>query len=271
MARKPAFIRHSRRREAEIQARLLRALEGRFRRRVAAVVAEQSYRYLTAYRSDGVVPAENASSREAFSRLYQQIAEDAARVFGARVVTQGKALGHILERKNFVDMFRGIARAWVQGEAVRRRITYVSETTRQRIVDEVDRGQRDGLGIDNIAEGISERIPQISRHRGALIARTETHGAANHAMHETAKETGLPLVKEWVSTEDRRTRRFGKNAEYDHHSMNGQTRPMDEPFSMPRRGGRPLEIMYPGEVGKPGAATINCRCAVVHTVEGLDD
>jgi uncharacterized protein with gpF-like domain len=87
-------------------------------------------------------------------------------------------------------------------------------------------------------------------------------------MHQTAKQTGLNLIKKWVATEDARTRSIARDDQFDHVAMDGQTRPMDEPFDMPWLGeaGEPLAIMYPGEAGLPGGATINCRCASVHKV-----
>jgi hypothetical protein len=274
MARKPAFISHSPEREAAIQSRLLDVMETRFRRKIAGVVADESKRYLEAYQELGYVPAPSDDDVQAFRDLYKEMALQTVRTFGARVVSQGKALGYDLEAKQeggFAALFRSLALAWINLEPIRKRITRVTETTRSRIVSEVARGQQDGLGVDAIAKGINNRVPSISRARGALIARTETHNAANYAMHETAKSTGLELEKEWVSTEDARTRNFGDDAEYDHVSMHGQKRAMDEPFSMPWIGGPDLLIMYPGEAGKPGAATINCRCSSIHRVVGLDD
>jgi hypothetical protein len=159
---------------------------------------------------------------------------------------------------------------WINLEPIRRRITSVTETTREQIVRQVARGQDEGLGVEAIAKRINKAVPQISRTRGALIARTELHSAANYSMHETAKTTGLQLKKEWVSVEDARTRTFSDDDEYDHVSMNGQQREMDEPFLMPWVGGPDLAIMYPGEAGKPGAAVIGCRCAVVHSVVNFD-
>lgn len=274
MPRKPAFTSHSPEREAEIQSRLLNALEARFRRKIAGVVSDESRRYLKAYEDIGYVPAPSDDDVRAFRDLYQDMGFVTVRTFGARVVSQGKALGHDLECKQeggFAALFRSLALAWVNLEPIRRRITAVTETTRNRIVSEVAKGQAEGLGVAEIAKGINKRVPAISRTRGALIARTETHNAANYAMHETAKSTGLELEKEWVATEDARTRRFGDDAEYNHLAMHGQKRDMDEPFAMPWLFGPDLAIMYPGEAGKPGAATINCRCSVVHSVKSLDD
>ena len=269
---KPAFIRHSPEREAQIQRRLLDVAEGRFRRKLAKVIRDESEQLVAKYRELGYVPAPTDDDFRAFKDVYFDIGQVSARAFGSRIVAQGKAAGLILETKvSFTDLFLSLATQWVNLEAIRRRITYVTENTRERIVRQVSQGQDEGLGVEAIAKRINQAVPRISRTRGALIARTETHGAANYAMHETAKTTGLDLVKEWVSVEDARTRRFAQKnpAEYDHVSMNGQQREMDEPFQMPWIGGEPIAIMYPGQAGLPGAATINCRCAVVHRVKGF--
>lgn len=266
----PAFIRHSPEREAAIQRRLLDVAEGRFRRKLAKVIRDESEQLVAKYRELGYVPAPTDDDFRAFKDVYLDIGKVTARAFGSRIVAQGKAAGLILETKiSFTDLFLSLATQWVNLEAIRRRITSVTETTRERIVRQVAAGQDDGLGVDAIAKRINKAVPKISRTRGALIARTETHGAANYAMHETAKTTGLDLVKEWVSVEDARTRNFGDDAEYNHVTMNGQQREMDEPFAMPWIGGDPIAIMFPGEAGKPGAATINCRCSVVHRVKGF--
>ena len=265
---KPAFIRHSPEREAAIQRRLLDKLEGQFRRKIAATISEESGQLIRGYENLGYVPAATDDDFRAFRDLYMEIGLASARVFGSRIVSQGKAAGLLLETKiSFTDLFRSLALAWVNQEAIRRRITYVTENTRERIVREVAQGQEAGLGVQAIAKQINKRIPKISRTRGALIARTETHGAANHAMHETAKTTGLDLIKEWVSVEDARTRSFGDDDEYNHVTMNGQKREMDEPFDMPWIEGGTIPIMFPGQAGLPGAATINCRCAVIHVVK----
>lgn len=272
MSRKPAFISHSAEREAQIQGRMFVVLERRFSRRITAELITASENLLTGYRAVGYVPAMSDDDIAAIRWAYLDLARGSAKTFASRIVTQGKSLGHDLETKDMslVDFFAALAQSWINLEPIRRRIQAVSETTRLRIVRIVERGQIGGLTVDDIAKQIAEEVPAISRIRGALIARTETHGAANYAMHETAKQTGLDLEKEWVSVEDHRTRRIGMDDEFDHMSMTGQKRPMDEPFHMPMRSGGVLPIMYPGEAGKPGGAVINCRCVAVHAVIGLD-
>ena len=273
MARKPAFISHSREREAQIQGRMLDVLERRFRRQIAEAIVQESDEILSGYRDLGYVPPASDDAARRFRDVYRSLALASIRTFGARVVTNGKAAGRQIETKQeeggFAAFFRALANAWINLEPIRRRITSVTETTRDQIVRQVSNGQQQGLGVAEIAKRIDDRLPEISRQRGALIARTETHGAANYAMHETAKSTGLELVKEWVAVEDHRTRAILRDDAFDHVAMDGQKRDMDDPFDMPwiGGGGEPLKIMYPGEAGKPGGAVINCRCAVTHQVK----
>lgn len=275
MAGKPAFIRWSREREAEIQSRMLDVLEAQFRRQIRAAIIAESDRILAAYRELGYVPPASDDDVLRFRAVYQAMALAAVRAFGRRIVTQGKAAGHDMEHKaegGFAALFQALANAWIALEPIRRRIQSVTETTREMIVAQVSKGQQDGLAVDEVSRNISKRLPQIARSRSAIIARTELHGAANYGMHETAKSTGFDLVKEWVAVQDARTRRFAFDDQFDHMAMDGQTRPMDEPFSMPwlGGGGEPLPIMYPGEAGKPGGAVINCRCASIHKIADLD-
>ncbi len=271
MARKPAFISHSREREAQIQRRMLDVLERTFRRRFATLISQQRADLVRRYEIVGEVPGLSETNAMQTAQVYQDLARASARTFGRRIITRGKSDGLVETKEEpgfWEQFFNDLSAAWAQNELIRQRIVSVTETTRAQIVAEVAKGLDEGLSIDSIAKAITERTPAISRWRGALIARTETHGAANFAMQKTAKETGLDLVKEWVSTEDHRTRRItGKDPDqFDHVSMDGQTRAMDDAFDMPRLGGGAIKIMYPGEAGLPGGATINCRCAIVHSL-----
>lgn len=277
MARKPAFVSHSPEREAQIQDNMRQALEAKFRRGIAERLDGISGDLLAGYRELGYVPPPSDDHFAAIRSAYHGIALASTMAFGQRIITRGKAAGVILETKQIDPerLFIALANAWVQMEAIRRRITSVTETTRERIVQMVAQGVEEGLSVDEIAALIADRVPGINRWRGALIARTETHGASNFAAHETAKASGLTLTKTWVSVEDHRTRDSGEADgdvdEYDHRAMNGQTVDMDEPFLMPWRDGPDLPIMYPGEAGKPGGAVINCRCASVHSIKDIDD
>lgn len=234
---------------------MLLLLERTFTRRLAQEIRRESASILNRYTETELLPPYSGKHVENITRLYRQMTEAAVEVFGQRIIEQGKEAGLILETKNFADTFRKMAQQYIALEMIRRRITSVAETTRQQIVDQISAGEAEGLGVAEIARQISKNVTMIARNRGALIARTETHGAANYGANEAAKETGLKLRKEWVAAEDERTRTA-------HVDADGQVVDMDQPF---RVGGELL--MYPGDPAGSAGNIINCRCAVSHIVD----
>lgn len=243
------------RKEQRRQQRLLLMMERRFRRVVASEIARASQEMLATYRQTGQAPALPNDHAQRIAEIYQQMAEVGIETFGERIVGQGKHLGLVLERKSFIEFFRRLALDYIETEMIRRRITNVAETTRQQIVNQIMKGQQAGDGIDTIAKRISSNVGIISRQRGALIARTETHGAANYGADGAARATGLTLQKEWVAAEDERTR-------IAHSEADGQIVDMDQPFDV---GGELL--MFPGDPIGSAGNIINCRCAVSHLVD----
>ena len=241
------------RREQRRQSILLDRLEQGYRATIARVLAAGIDDALRVYELTGEVPPVRDMT-ERLEALFASIAETSVRIFGSRVLDQGKALGHDLERKNFAATFRRIAAAYVAQEAVRRRITSIAETTRQQIVNAVGQGYREGLGTAAIGKRIRDNVQGLTVWRAAMISRTETHGAANYGAQEAAKETGLVLRKEWVAAADERTRE-------DHVAADGQVVDMDEPFQV-----GPDALMFPGDPDGPPEQTINCRCSVAHIV-----
>lgn len=242
------------RREQRRQSLLLDRMEGRYAKAFASEIARASREMLDVYRETGEVGA----ARDHYDKLeaeFQRMATQSALVFGGRIIEQGKSAGLILERKeDFAQIMLRLALQYVAQEAVRRKITSIADTTRARIVAMVERGYRDGLGVAEIARLISDEIPLISRVRGALIARTEAHGAANYGADVAARQTGLTLRKEWVSAEDERTRES-------HALANEQVVGMDDAFDV---GG--VAMMFPGDPSAPVEQVANCRCAVAHIV-----
>jgi uncharacterized protein with gpF-like domain len=242
------------RREQRRQSLLLDRMEGRYARAFAAEIARASREMVQAYEVTGEVGSPR-DHYEAMEREFQRMAAQAALTFGGRILEQGKSAGLILERKeDFAQRMTRLALQYVGQEAVRRKITSITETTRARIVSLVDQGYREGLGVAEIARGIRDRIPGMSQLRGALIARTETHGAANFGANVAAKETGLTLRKEWVAAAGERTREA-------HAAADGQIVGMDDAFDV---GGESL--MYPGDPSGSPENVINCRCGISHIV-----
>jgi len=219
----------------------------------------------------GGVPFLPPDHEQRIAEIFRRMALASVEANGNRVLGQGKAAGQRIETKDFAAFFQRLADEWISAEAIRQRIAAIAETTRDQLIRVIQMGQTEGDGIDQIARNISRRLPRISRQRAALIARTETHGAANYGADGAARATGLRLRKEWISIADHRTRDFLEPdiSEFSHRAMNGKTVEMDGMFQVPRKGGGFELLAYPGALGGSAANVINCRCATGHIVEDL--
>lgn len=201
---------------------------------------------------------------------YRQMALASITQFGLRILDQGKSHGLPLETKeSFAQIMTRLALRYVQQEMIRRRITEVTETTRRQIVNAVDRGYRDGLGQRGVADAILDLVPSLSATRANVIARTETHGAANYGSQEAAKQTGLPMKKEWIAAADERTRSIESDppAEFGHAEADGDTVGMDEDFAIPMLDGGTEAIQYPGDPKGSAGNVINCRCTLGYIID----
>lgn len=241
-------------REQRRQVRLMLALERKFAPKFRNEIIRASVMMIKGFKNTGSVPNKPEDHEIKIANIYKQVALITFEVFGSRIIEQGKAAGLILETKDFAEFFQRIALEYINGEKVRQRIVSIGETTRNQIVAIVEIGQSEGLSVAQIASKMAKAIPSISRQRAALIARTETHGAANSGADAAARSLGLDLQKEWVAAADERTR-------IAHAEADGQVVDMDQPFMV---GGELL--MYPSDANGSPENTINCRCAVSHIV-----
>jgi len=119
----------------------------------------------------------------------------------------------------------------------------------QRIDTVIRQGIAKGEGVPKIAKNL-ENVVGMNRVQALRTARTLTNSTENLARYDTFSEAqamGIPLMKTWIATMDGRTRDS-------HLDMDGETVPLDEPFSN--------GLMYPGELAGPPAEVYNCRCAL---------
>jgi len=139
--------------------------------------------------------------------------------------------------------------------------TGMSEKLSSEIQNIIFTGRLDDLTLDQISKQITKKGYKISRRRANLIARTETHNAASYANNEYHKKVqqdlGTSMKKQWVATNDGRTRSA-------HSSANGQQVDMDEDFTI---GGVPME--YAGDPKGGARNVVNCRCIIIY-VEAED-
>jgi uncharacterized protein with gpF-like domain len=253
MARR--LIDQDRQREQRRQSRLLDALASRFEGRLQNVIAGAMNDMIDKWRLTGevVLPL---SHRDQVEDAFRQMVTASAITFGERIRDQGKSLGHKLERKeDFAAIMGRMALQYIAGEMIRSRITNISETTRSQTVAAIAQGFAEGLGQDGVAEYVRSKVPMYSTYRSRMIARTETHGAANFGAMAAANETGLPLQKEWIAAQDERTRET-------HAAADGQIVDNNSAFDV---GG--ASLMYPGDPSGPAEEVINCRCALGYIVQ----
>ena len=256
-------------REARRQGLLLDRLATQFRRKIERELSAAMLGVLSHIEKGGAgeLPQGFADKIEA---IYAQMVAASITAFGGRILDQGKSAGLILEAKfDFGQLMRRLALRYIGLEAVRKRIRGVVETTRRQIINAVQSGYRQGSTLPEIASSIREVVPAIASHRANVIARTETHGAANFGSVESAKETGLPLRKEWLAAKDDRTRSIEARDpdQFGHLQADGQKVGMDEPFLIPRLGGGVEPLMYPGDPSGSPASTVNCRCVTGYIVD----
>jgi uncharacterized protein with gpF-like domain len=206
--------------------------------------------------------------RSQIEDIYRQMAVSAATSFGVRIWQQGKSLGLALERKeDFAETMLREALRYIGQEFIRKRIQGVVETTQNSIIKAITRGYLEGLDQKAIGNLIIESGTRVSQSRANRIARTEIHGAANFGAFEAAKRTGLPAKKEWLSTQDHRTRAFEREDEWDHLHYDGTTVGMDESFAFESVKGQRNLLQYPGDPSGSEGNVINCRCTLAFKVD----
>ena len=156
----------------------------------------------------------------------------------------------------FLDRFGGL------------KITQIIATTREQIMRAAERGVREGMSVEEIAAGMRQAVPALSRTRAHVIARTEVHTAAMFASQEVAKTAASPMNKRWVSAFDSRTRDFGEGDgvvdQANHRIMNEVTVGPDQLFEVPNSKGGHDVMTGPGDANAPGYQSINCRCSLIY-------
>lgn len=230
-------------------------MAARYERRLRSEIAKTFRQVADEYEKRGEL-AIPLAVREHSQNISNALAADyraTALFFGERVLGEAKSRGLTLVTKDALDPKVLLARA-VEGfvsEWLASKITRINTTTEDQIRTIIRNGMEEGFGVDKIAKEIRAYAPTIARTRASIIARTETHAAANFGAQEAAQLTGLELRREWVSVEDDRTRP-------DHADANGQVVGMNEPFEVEGE-----QLMYPGDPSGSAGNIINCRCAVV--------
>lgn len=132
----------------------------------------------------------------------------------------------------------------------------ISATTEKRIRNTIVDGIENNEHPREIAASIWDRVGGIAFSRAYMIARTESHAAhmtgQQMSVEDASKELKLPMTKEWVATEDARTRET-------HQHADGQIVNLDKKFRVGKAW-----LRYPGDPKGPPEEIINCRCVPVY-------
>lgn len=128
----------------------------------------------------------------------------------------------------------------------------INRTTSDGIRGVIAKAQQAGLGIDAMADGITDLFDSISESRARLIARTEAVSSANGANLAAWELSGIVDGKEWLSAMGQ------SDPRPDHQAMNGRTAKMGDSFELPNGA----TASAPGQFGDP-AEDCNCHCTIL--------
>jgi hypothetical protein len=242
-----------------IQSRMSAKFENRLRIELAKTVRQVA----DAYEKRGELAISQAiddrklSTAQAFATNYRTVAA----FFGKRLLKEAKSHpGAEVTKAGIMDIFNDALEMFIT-EWVARRVTQIDRTTENQIRTVIRNGQAEGLSVPEIGKNIRDYAAPMSATRANIIARTETHTAANYGAQEAAQLTGLKMRKEWVSAQDERTRTSPPD-EFDHAEADGQVVDMNEAFTVSGE-----QLMFPGDPGASAGNLINCRCAVVYLTD----
>lgn len=129
----------------------------------------------------------------------------------------------------------------------------------KKVNAEVLQGILQGESIPDIAKRLSN-VTDMNKTAAIRNARTSVTSAECKGRQDSyirATNDGIILNREWVSTNDGRTR-------HSHILLDGQTSEVDEPFKSELG-----DIMYPGDPEADPANVYNCRCTIIAKVVGF--
>jgi hypothetical protein len=142
-------------------------------------------------------------------------------------------------------------------------VTLITNTTKKRLSLLVMTLIGEGKDEYEIAEAIlNDKELEMMKRRGGMISRTEIMRASNYSLYLASDKHSFEVDKIWVARRDTRTRRIPKDF-FDHLDMDGQIRPLNEPFMSKDKLGRVILADMPGDPKTPIGFTINCRCTIM--------
>lgn len=134
---------------------------------------------------------------------------------------------------------------YLQQFILNRSVIPISQTTREWVLRELEKGVAEGKGAAEIAKGLvgSEYL----KFQALRVVRTETVRAANVGKMKAIEASPFEVQKEWIAAHDKRTR-------HSHRALDGQLRDPEEDF-LPN-------LAQPGDPRAAASLVINCRCTL---------
>lgn len=256
----------SRARELAQQLAMQERIVARFKGVTARHLSGTMRQVVKQFEQDGTDLSTEAivkTRQPALANLLAREFRTAADTFGQRLLVGIKSRGG-MERKELDpdDIFDQAISRYVRNWSLNA-AKDISATTTKQMRGLILGGLDEGLGIAAIAKNINSVIPSISALRANTIARTETHTAANIGAATAAEATGLTLLKEWLASDDDRSRGANERTTWNHRAMDGTTVGMFQKFVVSNdETGETEELEYPGDPSGSAGNIINCRCMV---------
>jgi len=253
------LTRNSARREQRLQELMLDRLVAKYERRIAREIARAMNSAAAKYAAGDTmaVDAILADHKEKLGKILNSLWLESGSVFSEHLVGAIKSTRPRELKQDEIpptEIANAVMINWIRSVGLEK-LVQITTTTQNDIRGAITRGIDEGLGEKPIAKLIRAYAPSIAASRSQTIARTETHNAANESAQATAEATGIDMRRQWVASNDERTRTT-------HAAANGQIVGMREPFTV---GG--VSLRFPGDSqANAPAETINCRCAVIFVV-----
>lgn len=234
-------------------------------RRVAAVMADD--RVVTAAGGTPAPPVDLGSVGVITGLWHQSVAAElmpalsATYMESASVIWQG--IGEAFDQVEVPPVSNSFAEDYLAQAT--NRLAGIGQVTWENIRQELLVGFALGEGITKLRDRVVT-AGQVSQARANVIARTEVNAASNAGAHQQVLITGLTGTKEWLDTNDLRTR-------CTHKAAGGQTVDVRQKFTLggPTCGTAPAYLDHPGDPTAPPSETIQCRCSVAYDLSFAED
>ena len=168
----------------------------------------------------------------------------------------GEELDFPMVNKEFLE---ASVKAPVAGKRLSERLYRNRERMAKQAQTAVTAGIIQGHSYQKIARQIAG-VGEADYRKALRIARTEAgrmHSIGKAKAMSEAKEMGIDVMKQWVSSLDRRTR-------HTHQFLDGQIVAVDDSF----KNASGMEAKMPCMFGQP-SEDCNCRCTAVTIVDGI--